>query len=835
MSLSRKRLNHKDPVNTKRRLAPLLWKLLRRTLALALVGLLLLSGVGGYFWVSTDLPAPDHLRARAARGNTRLLDRNGHLLYEVPDPFSGRQRPLALEEIPLALRQATIALEDRTFYRNPGVDLRGIVRAAWRNLSGGAIVAGGSTITQQLARNFLLDPHVSQQRTLERKIRETVLALKLTSTFSKDDILAMYLNQTYYGGLSYGGEAAAQHFFGKPARELDLAECALLAGLPQSPSYYNPATNRDSALARQSQVLDAMVAVSFITPEQAEAARAEPLQFAFRGPTMRAPHVVTYVLDMLAAYYGPDTVARGGLVITTTIDMDLQHVAQTALQRQLARLAAPHNGIPGHRVRNGAVVVLDPESGAILAMVGSPDFFDATIQGQVNGALARRQPGSAIKPLTYAAALERGYTPASRILDEPAAFPTREGRPYRPENYDRTYQGEISLREALATSSNVAAVRVLHAIGVPALLEMASRLGIASLGEASGEYGLALTLGSGEVTLLELTAAYGAFANGGNHLTPYVLADAHPATPGLSPGLFPTPAKPQPVLSSQIAFLISSILSDPYARMRTFGTTGWLTIDRPAAVKTGTTGNWHDGWTVGYTPDRVVGVWVGNADGEPMRSVSGAKGAAPVWHEVMLAAHRNLPPKPFARPDGIVERTICTEPRPSASRQELHPSASEFLADCPSPRQEYFIVGTQPEHRGAGVSYPMPEPAHPAPAPVAPTLNPAPSLSGIPDTQRVSASPRMLNPAPGARFALTPAVPRERQHIVLQARASSNTTRLTIVIDGEPVATCNDSSCKAFWPLQPGTHRAHAVARDGQGGMLESEPVVFHVSSRSEF
>lgn len=819
-----------------RRVLAILRKILRRTLAIVLAGLLLLLAVVGYFWFSTDLPNPNHLRARAARGNTRLLDRNGHLLYEVPDPFSGRQRPLALEEIPIALRQATIALEDRTFYQNPGVDLRGIARAAWRNLSGGAIVAGGSTITQQLARNFLLDPHVSQQRTLERKLRETVLALKLTATFSKDEILAMYLNQTYYGGLAYGVEAAAQHFFGKPARELDLAECALLAGLPQAPSYYNPATNREAALARQGQVLNAMVSMSFITDNQAEAARTEPLQFAFRGPTMRAPHVVAYMLDMLAAHYGPDTVARGGLVITTTIDVDLQHAAQTALQRQIASLSAPHNGTPGHRVRNGAIVVLDPENGAILAMVGSPDFFDATIQGQVNGALARRQPGSAIKPLTYAAALERGYTPASRILDEPAAFPTREGRPYRPENYDRTYHGEISLREALATSSNVAAVRVLHTIGIPALLEMASRLGIASLGETSGEYGLALTLGSGEVTLLELTAAYGAFANGGNRLTPYVLADAHPATPSLSPGQSPTPAKPQPVLSPQVAFLISSILSDPYARMRTFGTTGWLTIDRPAAVKTGTTGNWHDGWTVGYTPDRVVGVWVGNADGEPMRSVSGAQGAAPVWHEVMLAAHRNLPPKPFAQPDGIVERMICTEPRPSASGNPTpRPSASEFLADCPSPRQEYFIAGTQPEHREAGVSHSAPEPARPAPAAVAPPHNPAPSLSGIPDTRGLPASPRMLHPAPGARFALTPAVPRERQHIALQARAGSNTTRLTIVVDGEPVATCNDSSCKAFWPLLPGTHHAHAVAHDGQGDTLESEPVVFHVSSRSEF
>jgi membrane peptidoglycan carboxypeptidase len=489
------------------------------------VGLVVVLAIGGYFWLSTPLPAPEHLRDRAALGSTRILDRRGQLLYELPDPLSGRQRPIPLSDIPIALRQATIAVEDAGFYQNPGVELSGILRAALVDLQSGALVAGGSTITQQLARGFLLDPELAQRRTLDRKLREAVLALKLTSAYSKDDILALYLNQTYYGGMSYGVEAAARHFFGKPARDLDLAESALLAGLPQAPSRYDPFADRAAAQARQSDVLDAMVNAGAISPAQAAAAKSEPIQFVAADEHMRAPHFVQYVLGLLDAQLGPEVVARGGLTVTTTLDADLQDAAQELLRRQVALLATPRNGGPDHRVRNGAVVALDPASGAILTMVGSPNFDDAASQGQVNAALARRQPGSAIKPLTYAAALERGWTPASTILDIPTTFLTREGRPYAPQNYDRAYHGPLSLREALATSSNVAAVRVLDSIGIPALLDMAKRLGISTLGDAgsAGRYGLSLTLGGGEVTPLELTAAFGAFANGGRRVEPFAV------------------------------------------------------------------------------------------------------------------------------------------------------------------------------------------------------------------------------------------------------------------------------------------------------------------------
>jgi 1A family penicillin-binding protein len=839
----------------------------------------------GYFWFSTELPAPEHLRARAALGSTRILDRRGRVLYEAPDPFAGRRRILPLGEIPASLRDATIAVEDRTFYTNPGLDIKGILRAAWIDLRSGAAVAGGSTITQQLARGFLLDPALSQQRTPERKLREAVLALKLTASYSKDEILELYLNQTYYGGLAYGVEAAARRYFGKPARDLDLAECALLAGLPQAPSRYDPLQNIEAAQARQAQVLDALVDAGYISPERASAAKAEPLQFATEDATfaqgrsstssfsmrsaagMRAPHFVRYVLDQLDTKLGADVVARGGLTVITTLDADLNDASQASLRRQLTLLSSRRDGGPDHRARNGAVVVLDPSSGAILAMVGSPNFDDAASQGQVNAALSRRQPGSAIKPLTYAAALERGWTPATTILDVPGAFATREGAPYTPQNYDRAYHGPLALREALATSSNVAAVRVLDKIGVPALLDMAGRLGITTLQADRGRYGLSLTLGGGEVTPLELTAAYAAFANEGRPVSPYAIEEIRDwrleIVQKLQTGQ-PLIPESQP-LSPQVAYLISDILSDRYARMRAFGVSSALDIDRPAAAKTGTTSDWRDNWTVGYTPDRVVGVWVGNADGQPMEAISGVSGAGPVWHEVMLAAHHGLPPRPFARPDKIVETAICAE-------GGLLPGPA-----CPATRLERFVAGTQPTRRDdthvrlvvdpmqgcrAPDGYPIAHtqvrvyrilppgaeawavaaglPRAPsqtcaiAAADARPRLvarNPSPSATGYePQTMdHGSPIPVLLVPAPGAVFSISSGIPLEKQRIALQAQAGAGVAKLTILIDGQQLATFARPPYRAFWTLAPGAHRAAVEIEDEHGARWESQEVQFTV------
>ncbi len=834
------------------------WRILRwigRIVALASL-LLLLAGLA--LWFSTPLPTPERLRANAAIGSTRILDRNGQLLFAAPDPLSGWRRPLPLDEIPLTLRQATIAIEDRGFYSNVGIDLRGIARAAWLNLRSGAIVAGGSTITQQLARNFLLEPHQAQQRVWSRKLREAVLALKLTANYEKDEILALYLNQTYYGGMSYGVEAAAQHFFGKPARDLDLAESALLAGLPQAPSHYDPLNDPAAAQARQAFVLDAMLQQGYIDAEQHAAALAEPLQYANNDATMRAPHFVTYVLGLLEAEFGPDTLARGGLTITTTLDADLNDAAQRSLRRHLAQLADPHNGEPDHLARNGAVLVLEPSNGAILAMVGSPDFDNRAIQGQVNAVLARRQPGSAIKPLTYAAALERGWTPASILFDVPSNFVTNEGQPYSPQNYDSTFHGPLLLREALATSSNVAAVNLLDQIGIPALLDMAERLGIASLLENSGRYGLAITLGGGEVTLLELTSAYASFANQGQRVHPTAILAISDANG--QPIALPEAPPSTTVLSADIAYLISDILSDRYARSRAFGLGGPLEIDRPAAVKTGTSTDWRDNWTLGYTPDRAVGVWVGNADGSPMRDVTGISGAGPVWHEVMLLAHRGIAPKPFERPNTIVETTIC--------------AASGLLPGpyCSGTRQERFIEGTQPtrpddthipvyidprrdcrtpagyppEHTILRIYRVLPPQAEAwaheqglpqIPREICPPLaaetsgNSAPKPSAVP-MPSTALAPAVLSPASGAHYVYSADLPPERQRIRLRAQAGIGARRLTIYLNEQPLAQFTAPPYETFWTITPGTYRLVIEIEDENGQLHRSAETHFSVSGQ---
>lgn len=839
-----------------------------RASGLLLVLLVLGSGA---LWFSTELPTPEHLRARAALGSTRILDRRGQLLYELPEPLSGRQRPVSLDTIPLALRQATIAVEDASFYSNSGIDMRGIARAVWANLRSGAIVSGGSTITQQLARGFLLDPATARERSFSRKLREALLALKLTAAYSKDDILALYLNQSYYGGQSYGVEAAAQHFFGKPVRDLDLAECALLAGLPQAPSRYDPFAAREAALARQADVLDAMARAGYVSPAQAAAAKAEPLQFGGGDQSPRAPHFVNYVLDQLDARLGADVVARGGLTITTTLDADLNDAAQASLRRQIALLSTPRNGGPDHRVRNGAVLVLDPHDGAILAMVGSPQFNDTRSQGQVNATLALRQPGSAIKPLTYAAAFERGWTPASQILDVPSTFQTREGQQYTPQNYDRTFHGPLLLREALATSSNIGAVRLLDAIGVPALLNMAGRLGIDSLGDPAnaGRYGLALTLGGGEVTPLELTAAYATFANGGRRVVPFAVvaiadADGHSlideqaAAKDRSAPLSETSLG----VSPQIAYLISDILSDRYARMRAFGAQSVLDIDRPAAAKTGTTSDWRDNWTLGYTPDRAVGVWVGNADGQPMEAISGISGAGPVWHDVMMAAHKGLPPRPFERPDGIVERAICAEggllPGPNcpatrgerflASNQPTQTDASHIAIaldrdlGCRAPagypaarvvRRVFRLLPSEAEAWTIAAGLPQPPRAQCPALAAAPTAEGAPAAAQNPPPA-VPAGPALLLPAPGATFVLSPGIPAERQRIELKARAGRDDAAIvTFLVDGQPLAALSGPPYRAFWQLAPGRHRAEVRVADAHGRETRSAPVEFVVETAS--
>jgi penicillin-binding protein 1C len=808
-----------------------------------------------YLWQTTPLPTATQLRTQAARGDTRIVDRHGRLIASMPDPLGQSRQPIALRDIPLTLRQATIAVEDASFYQNAGIDLRGIGRALWQNAQNGEIVAGGSTITQQLARNTLLDPTIGKQQTLERKLREIVLALKLTSSYSKDEILELYLNQTYYGGMAFGVEAAAWRIFGKPARELNLAEATLISGLPQAPSRYDPLSDGGvAAKQRQLQVLDAMQRAGYLDTTQAELAAIEPLRLS--DGTCRpgtcdylAPHFVDFVLNQLFIRYRAEEIVRGGLTITTTLDLGLQQASQAILKRQLQLLNNPRDGSPNRQAHNGAIIVLDPHDGAILAMVGSPNFADRANQGQVNATTALRQPGSALKPLTYAAALEQGYTPASILLDIPTSFRTSSGQPYTPQNYDRRFHGPLSLREALATSSNVAAVRTLQAIGIPALLDITKRMGIRSLEGAPSQYGLALTLGGGEVTLLELTGAYAGFANLGIAVQPYAIIEVASLVPGAALRE-PPPVPASIAITPQIAYLITDILADPYARLRAFGSQ--LDIGRPAAVKTGTSTDWRDNWTIGYTPDRVVGVWVGNADGSPMQAVSGVSGAGPVWRAVMREAHRGLPGRPFVRPAGISEITICAE-------SGLLPGKN-----CPTTRQELFLSGSEPHQADDSYVTVLVDQAGtcralgdfprnqatlrtyrvlPAEAQIWAIEAGIPQIPRKPCTLTHSANsvdtlfpanqatyqPIIRYPADGAFFTISAGIAKQHQQLEIQAQANNTTEQLIISINGTPLGTFTAPPYRLFWQLIPGHHTISVEAIDTTGQRVAGENVVIVV------
>ncbi|MBN1992247.1 MAG: PBP1A family penicillin-binding protein [Anaerolineae bacterium] len=675
-------------------------------------------------WLLVDLPRPNELYQYTAAPSTKIYDRHGTLLYEITDPHQGLHTPLALAEIPPACVEATIATEDASFYRNPGVDAWAIIRALYINLKGGEVLSGGSTITQQLARNLLLSPQERVEVSLTRKLREAILAWRLARAYGKDEILTLYLNETYYGNLAYGIEAASRTYFGKHAAELDLAECAMLAGLPQSPANYNPLENPSAAKARQNVVLDLMVKHGSLTAAEADSARSEKLGFAAIPFPIKAPHFVMFVRGELERTYGLEAIYRQGLQVYTTLDLNMQNTAQRIARYRLAELSKQEDGQPPRNVRNAAVVVLGPTTGEILTMLGSPNYFDPRIDGAVNATMATRQPGSSIKPITYAAAFDPGFaaaygyeplTPASMMVDVRTAFVTKEGQPYVPENYDRTWRGPVLLRQSLASSYNLIAVKVLDYVGLDTMVDLARQMGITTFDNKN--FGLALTLGGGEVRLVELTSAYAAFANGGRGAEPIAISRItdhegrliYVSPKNLNPG-------PQ-VMDARTAYLITDILSDNYARRSTFGPGSPLRLSRPAAAKTGTTQDWRDNWTVGYTPDLVVGVWAGNADNEPMRHVSGVTGAAPIWHDIMEELHKARPAREFYRPDGLVEAAVCADngllpvvpvafkaqPNPIHNSQfTIHNSqftihSSQFPIPCPHTITELFIEGTEPQ------------------------------------------------------------------------------------------------------------------------------------------
>ena len=598
---------------------------------------------------------------------SRLYDRHGALLAERWS--EGRRTWIPLSRISKHLIDATIATEDATFYTNPGVDPARIAGAALGNAQQGDVVSGASTITMQLARNLFLGADQRYEQSMDRKMLEAGLAQELTSLFSKDEILEMYFNLLNYGHLAYGPEAAAQVYFGKSAADLSLAEATLLAGIPQQPANLDLFTDFDAAKARQRVVLDMLVRHAFLSPTDAGAVHAQPvvLNPAPDQAPNRTPHFAQYVWEVLDARLGEGAAVRGGLAVTTTLDLKMQALAQEIVARKVKELK------PKHDLNNAALVAMRPESGEVLAMVGSVDFNDTAISGQVNVARSPRQPGSAIKPVLYAAALNDNLiSPATVLWDVPVTYTVGSSLTYTPANYDGKFHGPVTVRTALANSYNIPAVKLLDAVTIERMLQAAEAFGIRSLNRGKEWYGLSLTLGGGEMTLLELTAAYAALASGGQTVVPEPILTVTDVLGRPVEAALPLKAEPTRAVSPAAAFQVTDILSDNAARTPMFGAASPLKLSRPAAAKTGTTDDYRDNWTAGYTRYLVTGVWAGNTDGRPMKKVSGIAGAAPIWHDFMEGVLG----------DEALRRTLGA-PEDSGAWQFLPPADVAQRADCP--------------------------------------------------------------------------------------------------------------------------------------------------------
>lgn len=615
--------------------------------------------IGAFAWLSKDLPSPYRLTNRDVEQSTQIFDRNGELLYDI---YGDKNRTLvALKDIPQYLKDATIAIEDKTFYTHKGFDLTGWGRSV-KEIVVDRQLTGGSTLTQQLVKNALL----SNERTIDRKIKEFILSVQIENRYSKDEIFQIYFNEIPYGGTAYGAEAGARQYFGKSVKDLNLLESAILAGLPQSPTYYSPfGANPIIYKSRTTDVLRRMREDGFITSEQEKKALEELEAYKFDGtPTgvIKAPHFVLYVREQLVSRYGEKLVMSGGLKVITTLDYKLQEPSQKVVADQVASEGK------NYRYSNGAAMIMNPKTGEVLAMVGSKDYFAKDYDGNFNVTTAERQPGSSIKPLNYVTGLKKGYTAATLFIDKKTDFPCQgcPGGVYSPRNYDGRYEhgsnGLILMRDALAQSLNIPAVKMLAMNGVQAMIDTAHDLGITTLQDPS-RYGLSLTLGGGEVKMIDMAVAYSAFANGGLRVDPVTILKVTDSSGKVLEEFKPTEGRR--VLDAGIAFIMNDMLSDNNAKLPAFGTFGVSNLSVPGktiAVKTGTTDDIRDNWTMGYTPSYVVGTWVGNNDNSPIsgRLSSGLTGAAPIWKKIMVKLYEitKAPEEKFVKPDNVIQVQI---------------------------------------------------------------------------------------------------------------------------------------------------------------------------------
>ena len=605
------------------------------------VGIMAMIGIFIYF--SKDIPNPDKIADRSVAQSTKIYDRTGeYLLYEIHG--EEKRSVVKLDQISQHLINATIATEDQDFYKHYGVDFRGIARAIYKDVVSGEKLQGGSTITQQLVKNSIL----TSERTFTRKIKELILAIETEQKFSKDEIMEMYLNQIPYGSNAYGIESAAQTFFGKSAKDLNISESALLAGLPKATTYYSPYGAHPEALENRYQdIIWQMRGEGFINEEEEAIAKEEDILKRIKPfeESIKAPHFVMYIKQQLVDEYGEEKVEKGGLLVYTTLDHDMQLIAEDAVKTGAEENKTQYNA------KNAALVAIDPKTGQILSMVGSKNYFDLEEDGNVNVAISNRQPGSSFKPFVYATAFQKGYTPDTILFDVETNFgKDGSGKEYIPQNYNFQFSGPVTIREALGRSLNIPAVKTLYLAGIGDSVQMAHNLGITTL-NSPDKYGLSLVLGTGEVKLVDMVSSYSVFANDGKRNDTVGILKVEDSYGEV---LKEFAENPKDVLDKQVARNINSILSDNNARIKTFGLKNKMDLEgRPVAAKTGTTSDYKDGWTIGYTPSLAVGVWAGNNNGEKMKQGGGITVAAPIWNDFMTRVLALDPVEDFISPEPI--------------------------------------------------------------------------------------------------------------------------------------------------------------------------------------
>ncbi len=774
-----------------------------------LAGLLLLAGMAGVAWLALG-PIPGGLLDDRNEISTVVVDRHGAVLYETLSNAGTRRLKLPAERLPPTLVAATVAAEDRRFWSHPGIDPVALLRAALHDVARRRIAEGGSTITQQVAKQ-LIGRREGARRTIVSKLREAVLALRLEQRFTKREILALYVNLAAYGNQVAGAERASLAYFGCPASMLTPAQAAFIAALPQQPSRFNPYRDPGSARPRQRAVLRQMQAAGAISRDQAREALAEHL--ALRRPD--APFLAPHFVEMVLAARPND--ARGGR-IETTLDGDLQSDLRGIIESHREALRA-------HGAANVAAAVLDNATGEWLAWEGSGDYFDAAHGGAINGPLAPRQPGSALKPLTYALAFEQGYSPASVLPDVPTHFPTAEpGVLYSPRNYDGRYRGPLLARRALAGSENIPAVALASEVGVPGLLRFFERAGLTTFDRTASYYGLGVTLGNAEVRLADLVSAYSALARGGVWVQPVALKRASDA-----PG-----DRERRLVSPRTAFWITDILSDADAREYIFGRGGSLEFPFPVAAKTGTSQAYHDNWTIGYTRAVTVGVWVGNFDRTPLRDSTGVTGAAPIFHAVMLAAERKvagagaiLADRPLAvPPEGLERVEICalsgmraTAACPARIHEWLPAGKDGLPCSWHHASDEGLLTVWPPEYRQWAAQHGLLQDLQPRPSARAATTTM--TRVAAPTSAR-SSRLEIINPPDGATYSIDPTLRREFQALTLRAVAPTPGD-IEWRVDGVSIGTAS-SDGSHLWPLVPGAHTISA--RDTRGRTARAAIVV---------